>query len=129
MNALTLKRQEIADAVGDGLESLGVHVDQVYPFVPEAIQAPAVVVQPADPYLSDEGQPFGFYLVRFTVSLVAEVATNQVVTEALDQMVYQTVVALADSWAIDQVGEPYAFRANENMHLAADITISSSIRI
>lgn len=101
----------------------------VYSYVPEAVVAPAVVIQPGDPYVSGEGEPFGRWRVRFRLALVAEPATNEVATEGLDELIIDSMVALTDAgFTVEEVSEPYVFRANENMHLAADLTVAESIQ-
>lgn len=99
----------------------------IYTFVPEAPEAPAAIVTPVDPYLDSTDQPFGSFLVRYRITLVAAVATNEVVTESLDNMIEETVVALANGgYHFIAVGEPYVFQTNDNLHLAADLTVSIS---
>ena len=124
MNPLEAARDAIA-ALLTGVGGL-----YVYTFIPEGLHAPAAVVAPADPYLTGDGQPFGTFAVRYQVALVADVADNQVVTAQLDQLIVDAVVALANGgWHVEQVGEPYASRVNENMHLACDLTITNTITL
>lgn len=124
MNPLQTAREDICAALGtiDGL--------YVYGFIPEGLHAPAAVVAPADPYLTGDGQPFGSFLARFQVAIIAEVADNDVITAQLDQLIVDAVAALVNAeWFVEQVGEPYAARINENLHLAADLTITTAIEI
>ena len=117
------------EAIYEALISLRRDGTQVYAYVPEVIGAPAIVIQPGDPYLSSEGEPYGLYRVRFRLMLVADVAVNEVATKALDNLICDAIEALSGDFAVEQVEEPYAFRTNEDMHLAADLIISDSIDI
>lgn len=124
MSALTGARDALVDALN------GLSGATVYGHVPEAIAAPAAVVQPGDPYLAsgEEGVPFGWYRIRHKVTLVADVATNEVVTDALDAMIEGAVTELlVAGLAVETVSEPYVFQANENLHLAADLSVSNTI--
>lgn len=124
MSALAEARDALVEALN------GLSGATVYGYVPEAIAAPAAVVQPSDPYLAsgEEGVPFGWYRIRHKVTLVADVATNEVVTDALDAMIEGAVTELlVAGLAVETVSEPYVFQANENLHLAADLSVSNTI--
>ena len=107
----------------------GLNKVTVYTFVPEAVMPPAVIVQPGTPYLTTDDEPYGFYRVRWRVALIADSATNEVATESLDQLICDAIAALSATFAVEEIEEPYVFRANDNMYLAADLIISDSTTI
>lgn len=101
----------------------------VYGYVPERINAPAAIVSPDDPYVTSDG-PFGTVTVRWTVTLVADVATNEVVTEDLDALVEDALVALANGGVhVTTVDEPYVFQSTENLHLATDLHCTTTVTL
>lgn len=120
------KLNDARQAVGAHLTPLGDWT--VYTYVPERITAPAAIVSPGDPFLDSDGVPFGSFTARWRVTLVADVATNEVVTEQLDSMIEDALIELSNAGlAVESVSEPYVFQSNENMHLAADMAASEAI--
>lgn len=120
--------QDVREAVCALLE--GVQAWTVYNHVPERLSAPAAVLTPGDPYLTTEGQPFGGFAARWTITLVADVATNDVATEQLDTMIEDAIVALVNGGVhAETVGEPFVFVANDQMHLAADLAATTTITL
>lgn len=118
MSALGDLRGELASALAS-TDAL------VYTFLPEVLNAPALAILPGSPYVTTEGQPFGHHAANFTVVVVADVSTNEVVTAALDDLIGQAVVALhAAGLSATEAGEPYAFQSNTALHLASDLAVS-----
>ena len=99
------------DAVTDGVQAVA--------FIPEALAAPAWIVRPATPWVTTDSEPFRSVLVRWTVTAVVDVATNEKATADLDALVAAAVSALN----VVEVSDPYVYASNTALHLAADLTI------
>jgi hypothetical protein len=116
MSALTAARAELAAQLAEAVGS----AVKVYPYVPEMLTGPALVIQPGNPYLTTDEEVFGIWRLNFIVTAVAEVATNQTTTEQLDGIISD----LLELDCVEEVGEPYAYVSNTAVHLAADIKAS-----
>ena len=66
----------------------------VYGYVPESINAPAIIIQPGDPYLTDEGQTYGTYKVNRLLSIIAENDTNDKATDELERIAEAVIAEL-----------------------------------
>lgn len=98
---------------------------KVYTHVHEALVAPAIVIQPGDPYLDDEDQPFDTYGVNWLVTLVVRPGTNERETDELDTLT-EAVLALLP---ISKVSAPYAFTYNSTDYLAVNATVTNHLKI
>lgn len=97
--------------------------------MPDVIAAPAAIVLPGSPYITSGEQPFGFFEVRHTVVVIAGVAPNADATSELDYLIARIVPFLTSAdFSVEQVAEPYAFTSGTAVHLAADITITSTVQ-
>ena len=109
------------------LQSAGL---DVLDYVPERVVPPIVIISPATPYLSPEtvGNEYRLGLV---LTLVAGTATNEQATEALDQLIADTVSALADlGYAVlRSVNSPFRLAVNTAEYLAAEINLDLSITL
>lgn len=120
MSALAGIRTELAEALA------GVNAT-IYDYLPEMIAAPAVVILPGDPYIASGEQPFGYFEGRYTLVAIANVAPNREATKALDLLIEAVVAAVvAEGYGLEQVAAPYAFESGGAVHLAADITITTT---
>lgn len=122
--SITASRADLAQVLADD------KADEVtvYEYVPAAIAAPALFIEPGSPML-DAGDPavFGHYRVRWTITAVAEVGDNDKTTNDLDKLLDRTVQALAGAYHVEQIGQPYVYQANTALHLAADLTVTDTI--
>lgn len=120
MNALAGLRTELVDSLA-GVQAT------IYQFLPEMIAAPAVVILPGDPYIASGEQPFGFFEAKFALAVIANVAPNKEATAALDLLIEAVLAAvIAEGYGVEQVATPYAFESGGAVHLAADITITTT---
>lgn len=117
--SLTALRTELADALADVAA-------RVYTFIPENVHAPAVLISPADPYVTTEGEPFGHYRAAYTLTVIGTPGTNEKTTAALDELIVAVIDAVAGEFAVGSVAQPVAYQANNVLHLAADLTVSCS---
>lgn len=97
----------------------------VYDYVPEALAAPAIIIQPGDPYLSDDGQTHDTYAVARLLTLVIESNTNDRATDELDTLV-EAVIGAID---VSTVSGPFPFTYNTATYLAVNATVSDTLKI
>lgn len=118
MNTLTQARSTIEQA----LTAAGVPaVDHV----PERLNPPCAIVQADSPWL-EPGGAFGEFHVHYNVTLVAARAANKVATDALDELVAASVIALValdGAWGLERVEGPISLTYNAAEYVAATIAV------
>jgi hypothetical protein len=122
-NEITISKAEFAlDLTNAGLDVLD--------YVPERITPPIVIISSGSPYLVAEtvGREFRLGL---NLTLVASTATNEEATEALDELIADTVTALTslDYVILKTVNPPYRLAANNAEYLASDLNLDLSITL
>jgi hypothetical protein len=122
-NEITVSKAEFAlDLTNAGLEVLD--------YVPERIVPPIVIITAGSPYLVAEtvGRE---YRLGLNLTLVAMTATNEEATEALDELIAQTVTALTSMGyvVLKNVNPPYRLQANNAEYLASDLNLDLSITL
>jgi hypothetical protein len=122
-NEITASKAEFAlDLQNAGLDVLD--------YVPERITPPIVIISSGSPYLVAEtiGRE---YRLGLNVTLVASTATNEEATEALDELIAQTVSAISTLGyvVLKAVNTPYRLAANNAEYLATDLNIDLSITL
>lgn len=105
----------------------------VHPGVPDRFNAPALVVEPADPWITapDAGLPANAGMFRFNVRVIAEQGTPSGAEGALDDLLAATIAALVASdaeWSIETVSAPGVVTIAEAPYLSADIVVSAPFR-
>lgn len=122
-NEITASKAEFAlDLQNAGLDVLD--------FVPERIVPPIVIITSGSPYLTVETVG-NEYRLGLNVTLVASTATNEEATEALDELIAQTVSAIANLGyvVLKTVNPPYRLAANNAEYLASDLNLDLSITL
>ena len=122
-NEITASKAEFAlDLQNAGLDVLD--------FVPERIVPPIVIVTSGSPYLIAETVG-NEYRLGLNVTLVASTATNEEATEALDDLIAQTVSAISTLGYVilKAVNTPFRLAANNAEYLACDLNIDLSITL
>jgi hypothetical protein len=122
-NEITISKAEFAlDLTNAGLDVLD--------YVPERITPPIVIISSGSPYLVAEtvGREFRLGL---NLTLVASTATNEEATEALDELIADTVTALTSLGYVilKTVNPPYRLAANNAEYLASDLNLDLSITL
>ena len=122
-NEITASKAEFAlDLQNAGLDVLD--------YVPERITPPIVIVTSGSPYLVAEtvGREFRLGL---NLTLVASTATNEEATEALDELIADTVTAVTSLGYVilKSVNPPYRLAANNAEYLASDLNLDLSITL
>lgn len=117
----------IRDALVTALDGIAIdgHPVKVWDHVPETLVAPCVVIQPGEPFLTDQDQPFNTYKCNWLVSLIADNASNARATEQLDALID---AAIAEVPATD-VSAPYPFTYQNATYLAANLSVSDDYKI
>jgi hypothetical protein len=122
-NEITASKAEFAlDLQNAGLDVLD--------YVPERIVPPIVIVTSGSPYLVAEtvGRE---YRLGLNLTLVAATATNEEATEALDELIANTVSAITGFGYVilNGVNTPYRLAANNAEYLACDLNLDLTITL
>jgi hypothetical protein len=122
-NEITLSKAEFALSLTNaGLDVLD--------YVPERITPPIVIITAGSPYLVAEtvGRE---YRLGLNLTLVASTATNEEATEALDELIADTVTAITSLGYVilKTVNPPYRLAANNAEYLASDLNLDLSITL
>lgn len=89
---------------------------------PERIIAPAIIIHPSDPYLTEEGQTYGHLGVNLVASLITSTGDNATVTDQLDDLIEATCAALD----ITSISEPFTFTWLDTKYLAVNAAIATT---
>jgi hypothetical protein len=122
-NEITASKAELAlDLQNAGLEVLD--------YVPERIVPPIVIISSGSPYLVTETVG-NEYRLGLNLTLIAGTATNEQVTEDLDDLIAKVISALADLGYVilKQVNPPYRLQAGSAEYYSADINLDLSITL
>lgn len=102
--------------------------------LPEQLHPPLALVEPADPYLTDNGQVgYGGWSLTYDVYLVTARGTSEAMTEALDALIGKAVQALdTDTFDVTRVARPYGLdvkntRGTSTRYLATRVTVTTQI--
>jgi hypothetical protein len=122
-NEITASKAEFAlDLQTAGLDVLD--------YVPERITPPIVIINSGSPYLVAETVG-NEYRLGLNLTLVASTATNEEATEALDELIADTVSAISTLGYVilKTVNPPYRLAANNAEYLASDLNLDLSITL
>ncbi len=122
-NEITASKAEFAlDLQTAGLEVLD--------YVPERVTPPIIIMSADGNYLSAETVSRE-YRLGLKLTLVASTATNEESTEALDELIADTVTAIQPLGyvVLRSVQSPYRLAANNAEYLATDMTLDLSITL
>jgi hypothetical protein len=98
-----------------------------YDHVPGRVLLPAAVVLAGSPYI-DQGDTFGERLVRFQLVLLTHPSLNQIETDALDQTIESTIVAVEKGgWTVESVQQPNTQELNGAEVFATEITVAAMV--
>jgi hypothetical protein len=122
-NEITASKAEFAlDLQTAGLDVLD--------YVPERITPPIVIITSGSPYLVAETVG-NEYRLGLNLTLVASTATNEEATEALDQLIADTVNAVSTLGyvVLKTVNPPFRLAANNAEYLASELNLDLSITL
>lgn len=120
-NEITTSKAELALVLADaGFE--------VFPYVPNRIVPPVVVIRAGSPYL----QPTTIgkeYDLGLELVVLAAPAVNELATEMLDEAIQDLVNALPNYAVLGNVSQPQIFTENSAEYLGASIPITLEITL
>ena len=99
-------------------------------YVPERITPPMAVVQPSGDWVVS-GETFGAFRVGFDVTLIVQTASNQVVSSHLDDLVDETLTAIADAsgFYASAVSAPSLLSVQNAEYLSTTITVYQNTKL
>lgn len=125
MGALADVRADLVAVLDGNVQDKDGNVVQVL-FDPEAWQPPAVLLSPADPYIT-MGATFSIATFRYEVLCVAPAGKNPAVVDNLETMVAYVLGAVYgtdNSWAVDTVGAHYIESFKQGDFPAQRVTVT-----
>ena len=122
-NEITTSKAELQLA----LQSAGLNIVD---YVPERLVPPVIVMTADSTYITPETVG-NTYLLGLKLTLIAGNAVNEQATEKLDELIANTLNALADLHyvAFNNVIAPYRLAANNAEYYATDLNLNLSITI
>lgn len=104
----------------------------VYGYLPSRVQPPVVIVEPADPYLTDELDylPSGSWQVAYDLHLIVESAIEpETRSRDLDELIGQALDALdLSDWGAATVARPYLLDVAGERFPATVVTVTTTTR-
>jgi hypothetical protein len=120
-NEITIAKIQFAEV----LDSAGLRVSDS---IPERVTPPIIVIKASEPYLKPHSIG-SEYILGLELVLIAQTATNAVMSENLDALIQDTINALPNYATIISVGEPYLYESNAGIYLAANVRTDVRITI
>ena len=105
-----------------------------HPHLPARLNAPCKVLEPSDPYVTDDVETLTFDEVRvsFDVFLIVRHGTPAKQTEDLDAMVQEVFDAVngTEAWFAREVAQPYALvMPDQSSYLTTRVRVSTDVRL
>lgn len=97
--------------------------------VPEAIEPPLIILQPADPYLDANATTFGEFSLNLEAWLTVELIDNETAADELDTLLDHLLGHLPEPWGIDQVGQPGPIHTADWLAHGIRVTVSRYITL
>lgn len=103
----------------------------VYDHLPDQLHPPVVLIEPGDPYLTDEDPdiPYGHTQVNWTAHVIAKAGTAATQSIDLDELIVKTLYAMPDGWDIGTTSIPYTLTNGQRSWLATRINVSVTVRL
>ncbi len=118
MSIFTTTRNDLAAALAPATTGI------VHTSVPTNLDPPCLVLEPADPWVSD-GDTFGSIAVAMHVYVLVEVNENDVAADDLDTAIEAVLTNLPDSWALTGASQPQHFEAGEWVAHGTRLTVET----
>lgn len=125
---MTLDLAAIRDELKTALTASGL---TVHDHLPNQLHPPLVLIEPDDPYITDEDDdiPYGSVAVNWVAHVITKQATPETQTVALDDLIVQTLYAAPDGWNIGPTGRPYVLTNGQNQWLSTRINLSTQANL
>jgi len=123
MSVLDTTQGDLADLLGAALSC------KAFPYIPERMIAPSVVVVPSSPWVIS-GNTYGKFVAAFDVEIVVQTAANSMKTKDLTDRVEEAIVtAVNEGYEVVQVEQPSALEANGAAYMSATIQIQTQVSL
>ena len=105
-------------------------LDHVFGHLPERVSPPVVLVEPADPYLTDEPDevPSGRFQVGYDLLVVGRNGRSAEQTRQLDALIQDVLDALdapGSRWGAATVDRPFTLTVGSASYLSTRITVTT----
>lgn len=120
-NEITTAKEQFRDAL------IEAELDCVE-YIPERVIPPIVVINSGSPFLVPETVG-SEYTMNLELVLVAATATNETATEALEDLIEQTLNALPAYAVLQRVEKPFTLAVNNAEYLSTNVIVELSITI
>jgi hypothetical protein len=121
VNVITQTKTNLAtELIADGINT--------ETYIPPRITPPLAIISPDNTYVA-QGDTFATFRISLLITLVAQNASNEKATEALDELIVSAIGAIPAQWAIDNVEQPFALSANNAEYIATRMAVSTQITI
>lgn len=103
---------------------------RVFAFTPERAAPPMAILTPSAGWV-ESGEAFGAFRVGFDVNLIVQNAANETMISALDELVDDTLLAIADATGFyaSQVGAPTMLDISGADYLSTTITVYQNTKL
>lgn len=128
MTTLAELRDDVVQVLHDG------GLDHVYGHLPERVTPPVVLLEPSDPYVTDEPEqvPAGCFQVAYDLLVTGPTARAEKQTRDLDELIQQVLAALdapGSQWGVSTVAQPFVLTVGSASYLATRITVTTITRL
>ncbi len=123
--------------LSDAIESLSAALvfddaPPIYSMLPERITPPAILLKPADPWISTQAHPMRIGEMTYELVVIPRPGINGAQETAAIDLVAQIVQAMTPAthpWVVETVSAPYDLAIGEAVYLAVRVTVSAQVRI
>ena len=107
--------------------ALGSVSANVYSYVPEAVQVPAVILVPDSPYLELNTINDSTIHAKINMTITCGVAylSNPAALDNLEKLIFQVLAVIPDGYTVDPVERPSVTQVGAVNLLVADIRVST----
>lgn len=122
MSALRVATEELATAL---------HREEApaFPYVPEGLVTPSIVLQPGDPYMDADIGTFGDVGLTLEAYLLVALDDNETAAEELDGLLDHFLAAMPQQWGLDRVEKPGPVSTAEWLAHGMKLTVSRFITL
>lgn len=120
-------------ALKDATEALGtaLHREEApaFPYVPEGLVTPSIVLQPGDPYLDKDKGTFEDDALNLECWLLVALDDNETAAEELDSLLDHVLESLPAGWGLERVGKPGPVSTSEWLAHGLQLDLSRFITL
>jgi len=118
---------ETRGALEGVLSATGLHV---YDIVPERAALPCAILEPSGSWLAS-GETYGEYRVGFDVTVAVQTATNKAMTDNMDTLIEELLIAVHDAagFYLNEIPAPGGVEINGVTYLGTTFTVYQNARL